>query len=57
MSSPNVEEMIERRDPLFAAKPAKNPNPNKEETTIERRDPLFDEIPGVAARIQRNFGG
>ena len=45
VSSPNVEEMIERRDPLFAAKPAKNPNPNKEETTIERRDPLFDEIP------------
>ena len=27
--SPNVEEMIERGDPLFAAKPAKNPNPAK----------------------------
>ena len=33
VSSPNVEEMIERGDPLFAANP------------------------GVAARIQRNFGG
>ena len=41
------EEMIERRDPLFAANPGsaakrtKNQKPNKEETTIERGDPLF----------------
>ena len=47
VSSSNVEEMIERRDPVFAAnpgsaaKPTKNPKTNKEETTIERRDPLF----------------
>ena len=47
VSSPNVEEMIERRDPLFAAnpgsaaQPTKNQKPNKEETTIERGDPLF----------------
>ena len=40
VSSSNVEEMIERGDPLFAAnpgsalKPTKNPKPNKEETTI-----------------------
>ena len=44
VSSPNVAEMVERGDPLFAFKPAKNPNTNKEETTIERRDPLFAEI-------------
>ena len=43
VSSPNVEEMIERVDPLFAAKPAKNPKTNKEETTIDRRDPLVDD--------------
>ena len=42
VSSSNVEEMIERRDPLFAAnpgstpKPTQKPKPNKEETTIER---------------------
>ena len=47
VSSSNVEEMIERRDPLFAAelgsapKPTKNLILNKEETTIERGDPLF----------------
>ena len=38
---------MERRDPLFAAKPGsaakptQNQKPNKEETTIERWDPLF----------------
>ena len=43
VSSSNVEEMIERRDPLFAANPGcaakrtKNQTPNKEETTIERQ--------------------
>ena len=47
VSRSNVEEMIERWDPLFAAnpgsaaKPTQNLKPNKEETTIERRDPLF----------------
>ena len=55
VSSPNVEEMTERRDPLFAAKPAKNPNPNKEETTIERRDPLFAEIPEWLQEFRENL--
>ena len=47
VSSANVEEMIERGDPLFAANPGsaamptKNQKPNKEETTIEREGPLF----------------
>ena len=47
VSSPNVEEMIERGNPLFATdsgmQPQANPNPktNKEETTMERRNPLF----------------
>ena len=48
VSGSNVEEMIERGDPLFAVKqitsapkPTKNPKSNKEETTIERRNPLF----------------
>ena len=47
VSSSNVEEMIERRDPLFAAEPGmrsqanQNLRTNKEETTIERRNPLF----------------
>ena len=46
VSRPDVEEMIERGDPLVVAepgsapKPTKNPKPNEEETTIERRDPL-----------------
>ena len=46
VSSSNVEEMIERGDPLFAAnpgsapKPTKNQKPNKEETTKERGDPF-----------------
>ena len=48
VSSSNVEEVIERWNPLFAVKPitsaprpTKNPKTNKEETTIERRNPLF----------------
>ena len=55
MSSPHVEEIVERGDPLFAAnlggaaKPTKNLNPNKnEDHDIERGDPLFaqkSEIP------------
>ena len=44
VSSLNVEEMIERRDPLFAPESGKrsqanqNLKPNKEENTIERGD-------------------
>ena len=48
VSSPHVEEIVERGDPLFAAnpggaaKPTKNLNPNKnEDHDIERGDPLF----------------
>ena len=47
MSSSDVEEMIERRDPLFAtnhgsaSRPTKNQTQNNEETTIERGAPLF----------------
>ena len=47
VSSPNVEEMIERGNPLFATdsgmQPQANPNPktNREETTMERGNPLF----------------
>ena len=47
VSSSNVEEMIERGDPLFAAEPGmrsqanQNLKTNKGETTIEREDPLF----------------
>ena len=33
VSSSNVEEMIERGDKLFAAKPTKNPKPNKDDRT------------------------
>ena len=46
VSSSNVEEIIERGDPLFATnigsapKPTNNPKTNKKETTIERGDPL-----------------
>ena len=43
VSSSNVEEMIQRGNPLFAVKPitntpkpTKNPKTNEEETTIER---------------------
>ena len=45
VSSSNVEEMIERGDPLYAPKATKNPKPNKDETTIERRDLSDSEIP------------
>ena len=52
VSSSNVEEMIERGDPLFAVKPitsapkpTQNPKTNKEETMIERRDTLFAVTP------------
>ena len=64
MSSSNVEEMIERRDPLFAtnlgsaAKPTNNPKTDKEETTMERRDPLFaqmSEIPEWLQEFRENF--
>ena len=48
VSSSNVEEMIERVDPLFAAESGKrsqanqkNLKPHKDETTMERGDPLF----------------
>ena len=47
VSNSNVEEMIERGDPLFAAnlgsaaKPTRNRKPNEEETTIGLGDPLF----------------
>ena len=48
VSSSNVEEMTERRNPLFAVKPitsapkpTKNTRTKKEETTIERGNPLF----------------
>ena len=44
VSSSNVQEMIERGDPLFASKPSKNPKLNKDETTIERGDPLCADI-------------
>ena len=44
VSSSNVEETIERRDPLLP-KPTKNPKPKKDETTIERGDPLCSDIP------------
>ena len=48
MPSSNVEEMIERGNPLFAVKPitsapksTQNPQTNKEETPIKRRNALF----------------
>ena len=44
VSSSNVEEMIELRDPLLP-KPTKNPKPNKDETTIESGDTLCSDIP------------
>ena len=61
VSSPYVEDMIERRDPLFAAKPGgaakqtKNQKPNKKETTIERGDPLFAEIPECLQEFRENL--
>ena len=63
VSSSNVEEVMKRGDPLFAAnpgsaaKPTKNQKPNKEETTIERRDPLFaqrSEIPEWLQEFREN---
>ena len=33
------------------------PKTNKKETTIERGNPCGDSDPGMAARIQGNFGG
>ena len=61
VSSSNVEEMIERGDPLFAAnpgsapKPTPNPKPNKEGTTIERGDQLFAAKPApLSSEITRS---
>ena len=60
VSSANVEETIERRDPLFAAnlgsaaKPTQNQKPKQEETSIERRDPLFAANLGSAAKPTQN---
>ena len=51
----NVEEMIERRDPLFASKPTKNPKPHKEETPIERGDPLCADIPEWLQEFRENL--
>ena len=51
----NVEEMIERGDPLFAAKPTENPKTNKEETTIEQRDPLRADIPEWVQEFRENL--
>ena len=51
VSSSHVEEMIERRDPLFAAKPTKNPKPNKEETAIDRGNPLFADSGRASSEI------
>ena len=44
LSSQNVEEMIERGDRLYSAKPTKNPKTNQEETKIEKGNPLCAEI-------------
>ena len=71
VSRSHVEEMIERRDPLFAANPGKRSQANqtflksnKEETPIERGDPLFadsgraplsSEIPEWLQEFRENF--
>ena len=61
VSRTNVEEMIERGDPLFAAnpgsppKPTQNLKPNSEETTTERGDPLFAEIPEWLQEFRENL--
>ena len=69
VSSSNVEEMIERKDPLSASKsgsapkPTQNLKPSEEETTIERGDPLFaakpaplsSEIPVWLQEFRENF--
>ena len=52
VSSSHVEEMIERRDPLFAAKPTKNSKPvvcRLRSSAVEFR------YPGVAARNQEKI--
>ena len=54
VSSSNVEEMIERGDPLLP-KPTKNPKPNKDETTIERGDPLCSDIPEWLQEFRENL--
>ena len=71
VSSSNVEEMIERGNPLFAAergmRTQANPNPttNKEETKIERGNPLFadsgraplsSEIPNGCKNSEKSCG-
>ena len=55
VSSSQVEEMIERGDPLFAPKPTNNPRPNREETTIERGSPLCSEIPEWLQEFRENL--
>ena len=61
VSRSNVEEMMEWRDPLFAAspgsaaKPTKNQKPNEEETTIERGDPLCSDIPEWLQEFRENL--
>ena len=47
--------MIERRDPLFASKPIKNPKPNKEKNKIERGDPLCSDIPEWLQEFRENL--
>ena len=51
--------MIERGN-LWKPKPTEFQKPKKKETTITRGNPLCSddsEIPGMAARIQGEFGG
>ena len=61
VSSSNVEEMMERGDPLSAAnlgssaKPTTNPKANTEETTIERWDPLYADIPEWLPESRENL--
>ena len=50
----NVEEMIERGDPLLP-KPTKNPKPKKDGTTIERGDPLCSDIPEWLQEFRENL--
>ena len=54
VSSSNVEEMIERGDPLLP-KPTKNRKPKKDETTIERGDPLCSDIPEWLQEFRENL--
>ena len=61
VSNPNVEEIIERGDTLFATnpcgppKPTNNPKPNKDETTTERGDPLCSDIPEWLQEFRENL--